>query len=168
MTPDLPSLSDNERAQVLGSLKEQLAAAEALAQRLLDAIKARLTDLEKLLAEVSGHWHAEDGFYRFYHQSLKVYGLQSDTERIVAELRALLPERDLNKWFVQIIAEGTGKTFDSEHNRRWLTETRPILEAYFHARAMLEYAVKYAGELPSAPRTLPSGWAAVLYLFDLR
>src|SRR5438445_10480854 len=40
------------------------------------AAKARLPELEKLLEEVSSHWHAEDGFYRFYHQSFKVYGLQ--------------------------------------------------------------------------------------------
>ena len=148
--------------------RDEFAATQALGQRLLDAIKARLPELDKLLVEVSGHWHAEDGFYRFYHQSLKVYHLQSDTERIVAELRALLPERALNSWFLQIIGEGTGKSFDPDHNRRWLLETRPILEAFFHARAMLEYAIKYARELPSAPQILPSGWAAVLYLFELR
>ncbi len=136
--------------------------------RLLAAIKSRLPELESLLAEVSGHWHAEDGFYRFYHQSFKVYGLQSDTERIVAALRSLLPRRETNEWFLQIIGEGTGKIFDPAHNRRWLAETRPILEAFSHARAMLEYAVRYGRELEAAPNCLPSGWAAVLYLFGLR
>jgi hypothetical protein len=28
--------------------------------------------------------------------------------------------------------------------------------------------IKYAKELESAPQMLPSGWAAVLYLFELR
>ena len=37
-----------------------------------------------------------------------------------------------------------------------------------NARAMLEYTVKYGRELDAAPQYLPSGWAAVLYLFDLR
>ncbi len=137
-------------------------------QRLLKAIGARLPELEALREEVSSHWHAEDGFYRFYHQSFKVYALQSDTKRIVAALRALLPERELNGWFAQIVREGTGKTFAPEHNARWLAEARPILEAFFHAKTMLELAVKYGRELDSAPQTLPSGWAAVLYLFGLR
>jgi hypothetical protein len=28
----------------------------------------------------------------------------------------------------------TDKTFESEHNQRWLEVTRPIVEAFFHAR----------------------------------
>lgn len=139
-----------------------------LGQRLLDAIKTRLPELDALLERVLSHWHAEDSFYRFYHQSFKVYALQSDTEQIVTALRALLPERELNEWFAQIIREGTGRVFALDHNQRWLDETRPILEAFFHARTMLEFAVKYGHELEAAPQTLPSGWAAVLYLFDLR
>ncbi|MCA1660447.1 MAG: hypothetical protein LC642_07950 [Verrucomicrobiaceae bacterium] len=138
------------------------------AQPLLDAIKARLPELEALLQKVSSHWHAEDGFYRFYHQSFKIYGLQDDTLAIVEALRALMPERPLNKWFAQIISEGTGKRFELAHNQRWLAETRPILEAFFHARMMLELAVKYGRELEKAPMTMPSGWAALLYLFGLR
>lgn len=139
-----------------------------LGQRLLDAIKTRLPELEALLESVSSHWHGEDSFYRFYHQSFKVYALQGDTERIVAALRALLPERELNKWFAQIMREGTGRIFGPDHNQRWLAATRPILEAFFHARTMLDLAVKYGHELDTAPQTLPSGWAALLYLFDLR
>ena len=45
---------------------------------------------------------------------------------------------------------------------------RPILEAFFHARYMLEMAVKYGKELDRPPNCLPSGWAAFLYLYDLR
>src|ERR1041384_7701709 len=141
---------------------------QALGQKLLDNIKTRLPELEKLLEEVSSHWHAEDGFYRFYHQSFKVYSLQGDTVQLVKTLRSLLPERPLNKWFEQIVKEGTGKQFQMEHNQRWLAETRPILEAFFHARTMLEFAIRYGKELEEAPRALPSGWAAVLYLYDLR
>jgi hypothetical protein len=37
-----------------------------------------------------------------------------------------------------------------------------------HARYMLEMAVKYGIELDGTPRFLPSGWAALLYLYDLR
>jgi hypothetical protein len=33
---------------------------------------------------------------------------------------------------------------------------------------MLEMAVKYGKELERPPNFLPSGWAALLYLYDLR
>lgn len=45
--------------------------------------------------------------------------------------------------------------------------TRPILEAFFHARYFLEMAVRYAG-LEAPPQALSSGYAALLYLFGLR
>lgn len=50
----------------------------------------------------------------------------------------------------------------------WLEVTRPMLEAYFHARFFLEMVIQYGEELDQAPAILPSGWAAVLYLYDLR
>jgi hypothetical protein len=135
--------------------------------RLLQNIKARLPELEALLRQQDfRRW--EDLFYRFYHQSFKVYWLQESTEQLVAVLRSLLPERPLNKWFEQIVREGTGKEWQLEHNERWLQEARPILEAYFHARTMLDFAIRSGKELEEAPQSLPSAWAAVLYLFDLR
>lgn len=137
-------------------------------QDLFCEIKRSLPDLEKLLSEVNDKWNYEDYVYRFYHQSFKVYELQHWTQDIVQRLQALLPDRPLNKWFATIVAEGTGITFVGEHNARWLEVTRPILEAFFHARYFLEMAVKYGRELENPPNMLPSGWAAVLYLYDLR
>jgi hypothetical protein len=46
--------------------------------------------------------------------------------------------------------------------------TRPILEAYQHAKYFLEMAVKYGSQLERPPNLLPSGWAAVLHLYGLR
>jgi hypothetical protein len=43
-----------------------------------------------------------------------------------------------------------------------------MLEAFFHARFMLEMIVKFGRSLEEPPQTLPSGWATVLYLYDLR
>jgi len=63
---------------------------------------------------------------------------------------------------------GTGRIFELGHNQRWHEETRPILEAFFHARMMLQMAVQYAGKLDSRPAMLPNGWAAFLYLYRLR
>jgi hypothetical protein len=65
------------------------------------------------------------------------------------------------------VAEGTGKEFTFKDNQAWLPVTRPILEAFFHARFFLEMAVRYA-PLDAPPAVLPSGYAALLYLYGLR
>jgi hypothetical protein len=168
MSADIPVDQPRNRLSFAEMLERMETMTDAQAQPLLDAIKARLLELEALLKKVSSHWHAEDGFYRFYHQSWKVYGLQHDTLEIVEMLRSLMPDRPLNDWFGQIIREGTGKEFKDEHNQRWLIETRPILEAFFHAKTMLELAVTYGREMESAPVSMPSGWAALLYLYTIR
>lgn len=135
---------------------------------LLRNIRAQLPELRSLLEECDSHWGSEDLVYRFYHQSFKVYAIQDLTDRIVAALTGLLPDRPLNQWFATIIGQGTGKDFRMSHNQRWLPNTRPLLEAYWHARYMLGMAVRYGEELEAPPEPLPSGWAAVLHLYDLR
>jgi len=139
-----------------------------LANQLLSNIRQQLPNLEELLAQVESHWGIEDGFYRFYHQSFKVYPVQQATEEICDALQNLLPGCSMNQWFDKIVADGTGGKFEISHNQDWLQHTRPILEAFFHAHFFLKMAVKYGRELQSAPDSLPSGWAAVLYLFNLR
>ncbi len=135
---------------------------------LLLSLRRDRSELEKLLAECSGHWGYEDPIYRFYHQSFKVYGLQRHTQSIVQRLQALAPGRPLNPWFVQIVEAGTGKVFKTKDNSRWMEVARPILEAFFHARFFLEMAVRYSSDLQEPPQVLPSGYAALLYLFRLR
>jgi hypothetical protein len=137
-------------------------------RKLFANLRAALPGLKEMLARCNDDWCYEDGIYRFYHQSFKVYGLQERTREIVAALRALASERKLNAWFARIVAEGTGKQFEPAHNKRWLEVTRPIVEAFFHARYFLEMAVRYGEELKAPPQSLPSGWASVLYLYDLR
>ena len=90
------------------------------------------------------------------------------TLEIVNALAALMPDRPLNKWFMEIIQQGTGKTFVEAHNHAWPESTRGILEAFFHARFMLEMACKYGKELEKPSNLIQSGWGAVLYLFYLR
>ncbi len=138
------------------------------AEELLASIKQQLPKLEALLGQVESHWQIEDGFYRFYYQSFKVYSLQQTTQEICRALQGLLSDRPMNQWFCKIMADGTGHEFEMEHNRDWLHHTRPILEAFFHAHYFLKMGVKYGRELQSAPNQLPSGWAALLCLFDLR
>jgi hypothetical protein len=139
-----------------------------LEERLLAALKAKRDDLMQLLNEVSSHWGYEDQIYRFYHQSFKVYGIQRSTLTIVAALRGLLPDVPLNAYFERILADGTGKEFTSDANKAWEATTRPLVEAFFHARFFLEIAAKYADEFEEPPQTLASGWAALLCLYNLR
>lgn len=131
-------------------------------------LKAALPQLQALLDKYNGDWEYEDRVYRFYHQSFKVYDLQVGTTSITDALQALAPDRKLHEWYRKIVSQGTGKKFALDHNNRWLKETRPIVEAFSHARYMLEIAVKYGTELDRPPWCIPSGWAAFLYLYDLR
>jgi hypothetical protein len=65
---------------------------------LLAAIKRTMPALEKLLARCDDHWGVEDGVYRFYHRSWKVYGLQDLTVEMVEALKALAPPGLKNEW----------------------------------------------------------------------
>ncbi len=136
--------------------------------KLFKNLKVSVPVLEKLLAEVNDHWCYEDGVYRFYHQSFKVYHLQGWIKKIIAALEGLMPGRKLNNWFMAIMGDGLAKEFERRDNFAWARTTRPIVEAFFHAKYMLEMAVKYGKELDEEPQTLPSGWAGFLYLYDLR
>jgi hypothetical protein len=135
---------------------------------LLSRMQQARPTLARLLKKCSDHWGYEDPVYRFYHQSYKIYDLQQRTVEIVRVLQALAPETPLNEWFMTIVKRGTGKTFKLAHNKRWLSATRPIVEAFFHARYFLEMAVRYGKKLDAPPALLPSGWASLLYLYGLR
>src|SRR5260370_24488189 len=106
--------------------------------------------------------------YRFYHQSCKVFYLQERTQEIVAKLQGLAPALPMNEWFIEIIRQGTGKEFDLKDNENCTAVTRPILEAFFHARYFLEMAFKYGMKLDSPPERLPTVWAALPYFYSLR
>jgi len=161
MQPAQTSKSSSEIVDLLRAHHERT-------NTLLHNIKQQLPRLEEMLAHVESHWGMEDGFYRFYHQSLKVYQLQEMTISICKALQDLMPDQAMNRWFSEIVAQGTGHEFEMSHNRDWLHHTRPIVEAFFHAHYFLKMAVKYGKELERGPDVMPSGWASVLYLFDLR
>ena len=132
-------------------------------------IQAQLPQLDALREKMNGHWQYEDLVYRYYHGSFKVFRAQELTLEMVAALRDLLPEVPLNATFEDIVRSGTGKEFTMEDNNRWDAVTRPILEAFFHAKYFVEMVCKYGHALDEPPTlSLPSGWASVLYLFGLR
>ena len=137
-------------------------------QALRDAIKANLPEIERLLKLFAFEY--EDGIYRFYHQSFKVYSLQDCTLGAVGTFRSIADAtgNQLCEWFEQIVADGTGAEFEAEHNRNWPDHTRPIVEAFLHAKYFLEMMAKYGHELDSPPAFLPFGWAAILELYNQR
>ena len=125
-------------------------------QELFKRLKADLPAFEVLVARCQST-RCEDLVYRFYHQSFKVYRIQDLTAEVTDKLRSLASGRPLNSWFEQIVKEGTGREFKQDDNGNWLALTRPMLEAFFHARYFLEMAAKYGRELESPPNVLPSG-----------
>lgn len=137
-------------------------------QALLEAVKANLPQLESLLAEFLDEY--EDRVYRFYHQSFKVYSLQNYTLKAVEVFKTIADATNgqLCGLFEEIVAGGTGVEFEMDHNKDWLLHTRPIIEAFLHAKYFLEMMVKSAREMNSAPTVLPSGWAAILELYKQR
>jgi hypothetical protein len=137
---------------------------------LLANIQARWSELAELLEEINSHSVYEDLVYRFYHQSFKVYYLQEYTKGIVEALKSLAPSgTPFSPMFEEIYQAGaSGKQFEMKHNQQWTAHTRVFLEAFFHAKYFLEMAVKYGKELDTAPNVMPSGWAALLCLYDLR
>ena len=147
---------------------------------LLSALKDKMPILEALLARMQDHWVGEDGIYRFYHGSYKLFRLQDATLEIVSVLQSIVPGRKLTGYFMTIVKDGTGKTMNRTTNQRLVKETRPIAEAFFHAMYFLEMAVKYGKELELVENTqpetieekfrvgsLPSGMAALLCLYEM-
>ncbi|MGI8655579.1 MAG: hypothetical protein ACR2LC_10195 [Pyrinomonadaceae bacterium] len=135
---------------------------------LLANMKERLPEIEKLLADF--HSGEEDGIYRFYHQSFKTFNLQYLVRRARDLFSGIAPGNALvNAWFAAICEDALDHEFDSGRtNDNWMVETRPLLEAFWHCKYFLEQMLRYGRELKAAPQMLPSGWAAILCLYNMR
>ncbi len=135
---------------------------------LLNKIKANLAEIERLYKNFIPF--EEDYIYRFYHQSFKVFGAVEEIRAARILFEKIAPDGiKINYWYSQITDEAIGKSFDWEKtNADWLNETRPILEAFWHSKYFLEQMISCANNLDESSQILPSGWAAVLYLYNLR
>ncbi len=142
--------------------------APELSDKLLENIKENRAEIERL-CDVFRQLE-EDYVYRFYHQSFKVFGATAQIKQAKELFERLAPDLfPLNDWFREIVDEALSKEFDfAKTNQIWLSETRPILEAFWHSKYFLEQMLVAADELEESPQILPSGWAAVLYLYNLR
>ena len=138
-------------------------------EKLLIAIRTHLPQLEELLFVFQSDY--EDRMYRLYYQSFKVYELQYSTANAAALFKTIGDDigRDLCAWFQEIVQAGTCGEFKTDHNTDWLRHTRPIVEAFLHAKYFLEMMIKYGREFDHAPNQfLPTGWAAILVLYNQR
>jgi hypothetical protein len=140
-----------------------------LAGILLRNLRQHAPELRQILEDVNSEYCYEDGLYRYYHQSLKVFSLQGSTLRMADALAAVAPEgRPFDHpLFNEILKQGTGRVFSLEDNQHWQERAGPIVTAFFHVRYFLEMAIKYS-DLDQLPSPLPYGWAALLYLYGLR
>lgn len=156
------------REEVLQDLDAAFKQKLAMADKLLANIKENRSEIIRKI-EAIREWEP-DIVYRFYHHSFKVFDGKRLVENSVKFFEHLSPNGSpLNSWYKTIVDEAISKEFDwDKTNPIWLQETRPILEAIWHSRYFLEQMLVAADILDAAPEILPSGWAAVLYLYDLR
>lgn len=137
--------------------------------QLLQNIKKNLIYFEIALQEANAYYNEEDCFYRFYHQSYKVYYLQSCTKYMLDLLYKIKPKgTTLNSWFINIINSGINKKFTMEINNNWIQETLPILNSFFHIKHVTKQIIKYGKKLEKSSNCLLFGWATILYIFNLR
>jgi hypothetical protein len=141
---------------------------QELSDKLLANIKENQTEIENLDNVFKSL--EEDYVYRFYHQSFKVFSAASQIKQAKELFERLAPDSfPLNDWFRAIADDAIGKEFDAARtNQIWIEETRPILEAFWHSKYFLEQMLRFGRELEKSPNILPGGWAAVLYLYNLR
>ena len=112
----------------------------------------------------------ENGVYRFYHGSYKVFHLQRPVKKAFALIKEIGGEADPPHFgYARIVEARTAHDFQEERtNANWDVETKPILEAFWHTKCFVNMMVKYAKELEKVEMPLDYGMAAVLYLFELR
>lgn len=139
---------------------------------LLKNIKKHLPEMELALNTlIRSEGRYEGSIYRFYHYSFKVYYLQESTEEIIKILRKINPNRP--KEFCELF-EGIIKdarligAWKLEHNVEWPKYTRPIVEAFLHAKYFLEMAIICGKEMDKAPQMITQRWAALLELYNIR
>ena len=139
---------------------------------LLVNMKGHMPEMEAFIQKNKEDWRPEeDLIYRYYHTSFKVYYLQDATEEMLSMLKSMSPHDDtsvMSPYYLDIIEKGTGVEFDLSHNKEWDKYTGPIVTAFFHSKYFIEMAIKYGNELDEAVDLLPSGWASLLSLYEIR
>lgn len=137
--------------------------------RLLKNIKQQMPKLEELLGRIESHSGEEDLVYRFYHHSSKTPYIQDFTSEIYDLMKKISPYKThevLDTSFNNIV-NIPQKQFEKKDLGNYEKAYRPMMEAFFHSKYFLKMAVKYGKEFQKPPHRCPSGWAAILELYNL-
>src|ERR1700736_5088348 len=122
-------------------------------------IKTRLRELEELACTLEEA--EEDGVYRFYHGSNKVFYLQEPVKAAFALIKEIGGESDPPHFeYARIVEAGTTHPFSATTNENWEAETKPILEALWHTKYFVNMMVKYGKKLETVEMALQPGMAA--------
>ncbi len=162
------STKHKSKAEVLAEIKSKFDEKHSKASQLLINIRENRERIRSLLDSFNSS--EPDLIYRFYHQSFKVFGMTNLIRQANKLFSDIAPDQSfLNPWYAEISRSGLRKEFKGSYtNQNWQNETLPIMQAFWHAKYFLEQMAASADELRDAPMILPSGWAAVLYLYRLR
>jgi hypothetical protein len=136
-----------------------------------ELLRRIVEQLPKLLELQKRPFSSEDLIYRFYHQSFKVERVQDAVNQALEVFKDIAgDEYILNDWYLKIVSDGQVGKFQHDWNSNWLEKTRPQVEAFFHTKYFIDMLCKYGEELKDkeAPQFMPSGWAAITYLFEVR
>jgi hypothetical protein len=121
-------------------------------------IKARLPKLEELARNLKEA--EEDGIYRFYHGSNKVFFLQDPVKAAFTLIKEIGGEDDPpNFEYARIVGAGIAHQFSETINANWEVETKPILRTRV---ALCSGNHDDAGRLITADRAPVYEWFARL------
>ncbi|MFQ5668493.1 MAG: hypothetical protein ACE5I7_18975 [Candidatus Binatia bacterium] len=141
----------------------------------LDANRHRQAEEIRRLADVFTRPQGiiEDGVYRLYHQSIKVATVYATAFDALDLFARLCPVRcRINPWFLGIAEDAKRAWTDVPDlralNADWTKHARPVIELAFHCEYFLKQFVRYETEDFVSLTALPSGVAAILYLYGLR
>jgi hypothetical protein len=136
------------------------------ADELLANIKAALPQLDAMLQNVVQRWVPEDLMASFYTQTPKLFLLQRHTVEMQEALAAIAPnEYTLSETFTRIISRGTNLAFANTPNVDQAS-SQMIVEAFFHAKFMLEQAVGHGRLWDQVPSLASSGFIALQRIFS--
>ena len=134
---------------------------------LLNNVKADLPELEQLRKAIESSSY-EDGVYRYFHGSLKVYALRRTTLALRRRFKRLMPGFKLSAPYENIVRDAVRQKWNPDRNLEWELHARPIVTAFLFSKYFLDMICLHGRELNEIPEILPSGFAAVLYLYHLR
>jgi hypothetical protein len=155
--------------QLLEIMRERM----VLGDKLFANIKSNQKELENLLAKITRHEGEYEGLiYRFYHNSFKVYDLHQTIENIINLLKKIDPKTEPTfcELFKALIGEASSVgSWKIDHNQRWKETAGKIVEAFFHAKYMLEMAVNCAKLYQEKPgECIDQKWGSLLELYNIR